>query len=273
MNKPYLYIGAMVSILILAVLALMPLYDSEATSDSGSSASKAAASAAPARAPLRPTPVASAPTTGDIKITYSCQSQKNFLEYETYTSLEELWALPGGGGKCNASQSLGEPNDVEVQALMTAYGDDYKVENLDLLYGSCGMTEFSTGSSGSTSQELLGATLLCPNHPIAADMKATALAGIKLYAKRKAEEAASREAVAEGRQVGGGNYLLGVDVQPGTWQTVGEKVTDCYWEISDAQGNIIANNFVSTAPQFTLEVPPGPGGFTVQGCAFRQIAP
>lgn len=272
MNKPYLYIGAMIAILIVAVVALMPLYGSETMTGSGPSASRSAASAAPTRAPLKSTP-ASAPTPEDIKITYSCRSRKDFLTYETYTSLEELWALPGGGGNCNASQSLGEPNEVEVQALVTAYGDDYKVENLELLYGSCGMTEFSTGWSGSTSQELLGATLLCPNHPIAADMKATALAGIELYAKTTAEEAASRKAVAEGRQIGGGNYLLGVDVQPGTWQTVGEKVTDCYWEISDAQGNIIANNFVSTAPQFTLEVPPGPGGFTVQGCAFRQISP
>lgn len=272
MNKPYVYIGAMVTILIAAVLSLMPLYNSETMSGSSPSASKSAALATPTRAPLKATPVA-VPTPDDIEITYSCQSQKGYLTYETYTTLEEIWALPGGGGKCRASQSLGEPNEVEVQALVSAYGDDYKVENLNLLYGMCGMTEFSTGWSGSTSQELQGATLLCPNHPMAADMKATALAGVELYAKTKAEEAASKKAIAEGRQVGEGNYLLGVDVQPGTWQTVGEKVTDCYWEISDAQGNIIANNFVSTAPQFTLEVPPGPGGFTVQGCAFRQIFP
>ncbi len=270
MNKPYWYLGAMVTILIAAVLALMPLYDSETMTGSAPSASKSATVATPKRTALKATPVA-APTPEDIKITYSCQSQTSYLTYETYTTLEELWALPGGGGKCNASQSRGVPSEVEVQALVSAYGDDYRVESLELLYGMCGMTEFSAG--GSTSQELLSATLLCPNHPRAADMKATALAGVELWTKTKAEEDASRKAVAEGRQVGGGNYLLGVDVQPGTWQTVGDKVTDCYWEISDAQGNIIANNFVSTAPQFTLEVPPGPGGFTVQGCAFRQISP
>ena len=54
-------------------------------------------------------------------------------------------------------------------------------------------------------------------------MKATALAGIKLQAKTNAEEAASKKAVAQGRQVAGGNDVLGVDIHSGTWQTIGEK--------------------------------------------------
>lgn len=277
MNKTYLYVGAMLTVLVAAIVTLVSLAGSDMMTGSAKqtpSVSKAAASPSPSRTPVKPvelTPVP-VPTPESIQMTYSCR-QGYTTTYDRYTSYEELWALPGGGGKCSTAQSLGEPSELEVQALVAAYGDDYKVDSLKHLYGSCGMTEFSTGWNGSTSQELLGSTLLCPNHPMAADMKATALAGIELHAKSTAEEAASKKATAEGRQVGPGNYLIGVDVQPGTWQTVGEKVTDCYWEVSDAQGNILANNFVSTAPQFILEVPAGPGGFTVQGCAFRQVSP
>lgn len=277
MNKTYLYVGVMLAVLIAAVVTLVSLAGSDSMAGSAkpsASAAKATASPAPSRTPVKPaelTPVP-APTPESIEITYSCR-QGYTTNYDKYSTYKDLWALPGGAGHCSTSQSLGEPSELEVQALVTAFGDDYEVDNLSLLYGDCAMTEFDTGSTGVTAQPLLGATLLCPEHPMAAEMKATALAGVELKAKTDAERAASEKATAEGRQVGPGNYLIGVDVQPGTWQTVGDKVTDCYWEVSDAQGNILANNFVSTAPQFTINVPAGPGGFTVQGCAFRQITP
>lgn len=275
MNKTYLYVGVMLAVLIAAVVTLVSLAGSDSLAGSAKpSASAPKATATPSRTPVKaaePTPVpVSIPES--IEITFSCR-QGYTTNYDTYTRYEDLWALPGGAGHCSTSQSLGEPSELEVQALVTAFGDDYEVSNLDMLYGDCAMTEFDTGPTGSTAQSLLGATLLCPEHPMAAEMKATALAGVELKAKTDAERAASERAVAEGRQVGPGNYLIGIDVQPGTWQTVSEKVTDCYWEVSDAQGNILANNFVSTAPQFAIEVPAGPGGFTVQGCAFRQISP
>jgi hypothetical protein len=52
-----------------------------------------------------------------------------------------------------------------------------------------------------------------------------------------------------------GKYLVGKDVVPGTWQSQGDKVGNCQREISDAQGYILANNFISVAPQFTIIIP------------------
>lgn len=116
--------------------------------------------------------------------------------------------------------------------------------------------------------------MLCPEHPKAAEMKATAVAGLELFNKTQSDQAGTKKAIGDGGQVGAGNYLIGIDVQPGLGQTVGEKVVDCNWEISDAQADIMAHNFVSTAPQFAnIEVPAVTGGFTVQGCAFRQVSP
>ena len=279
MNKTYLYVGVMLAVLIAAVVTLISLSGSSMATGSAapspsaskvSSPSKAVSSASPTYAPADALPsVASTPE--KIVVIYSCK--EGISTYKKYTSYAELWALPGGGGNCSSTMSPGDPSELEIKALTTAYGDDYDVDSLGHLYGSCGMTTFDTGTTGSMAQELLASTVLCPEHPLAAEMKATALAGIELQARTMADRQEMDKAIAEGRQVGPGHYLIGVDVQPGTWQTVGDKVADCYWEVSDAQGNILANNFVSTAPPFAIEVPAGPGGFTIQGCSFRQVSP
>lgn len=54
-------------------------------------------------------------------------------------------------------------------------------------------------------------------------------------------------------------------VQPGTWTTE-TAVSDCYWERSDAQGNIIDNNFVSIAPPITVVIAESDSGFTSNDC-------
>ena len=64
---------------------------------------------------------------------------------------------------------------------------------------------------------------------------------------------------------------VGKDIQPGTWRSVGEKVEDCYWEVSDAQGEIMDNNFISVAPQFTIQIPSDAAGFTNTGCTFERM--
>ncbi|KQR64136.1 hypothetical protein ASF98_11590 [Arthrobacter sp. Leaf337] len=102
---------------------------------------------------------------------------------------------------------------------------------------------------------------LCPDHPKRAELEASAAAGVALESDR-----------ANGKLVYSGKYLVGKSVQPGTWQSQGEKVEDCYWEISDAQGNILENNFINIAPQFTIYIPATASGFTVQGCGFRWIS-
>lgn len=54
-------------------------------------------------------------------------------------------------------------------------------------------------------------------------------------------------------------------IQPGTWTTEA-AVSDCYWERSDAQGNIIDNNFVSIAPPITVVIADSDSGFTSNDC-------
>lgn len=62
-----------------------------------------------------------------------------------------------------------------------------------------------------------------------------------------------------------GKYIVGQDIAPGTY-TISTRVSDCYWERSDAQGNTIDNNFISVAPSVTVTIGPTDGGFTSERC-------
>ncbi|WP_127946609.1 hypothetical protein [Rhodococcus spongiicola] len=63
-----------------------------------------------------------------------------------------------------------------------------------------------------------------------------------------------------------GNFYL----SPGTYQTE-KPVSDCYWERSDANGNIIDNNFVTLAPSVTVTIAPTDSGFTADGCGIWKL--
>jgi len=109
---------------------------------------------------------------------------------------------------------------------------------------------------------------LCPDHPQAA----TVQANIDAAGAADVSENAQAQAIADGKYAEEGKHLVGSEVKPGTWQSVGNKVTDCYWEISDESGNIIDNSFISIAPQFTISIPASASGLSKNGCAFHWIS-
>ncbi|WP_158171208.1 hypothetical protein [Rhodococcus sp. JT-3] len=69
---------------------------------------------------------------------------------------------------------------------------------------------------------------------------------------------------------GNGKYLVGETFKPGTY-IISTQVSDCYWERSDSQGNIIDNNFVSIAPSITVTIAPTDSGFTSQNCGTWEL--
>lgn len=64
---------------------------------------------------------------------------------------------------------------------------------------------------------------------------------------------------------GTGEWVVGEDVRPGTYATA-PRVTDCYWEITDANGRIVANDLVSLAPKGVIVTVKKGQGFVTQGC-------
>lgn len=192
---------------------------------------------------------------------FTCKSNAEYnLKFSSY---KEAWASGKTLDLCTVTLSRGVPSAQEEELAVAAYGNKAKHESPVYLQSICAVTAghyVDSPLSEAQAREARAAMKLCPDHPKRAQIEANATEG----------EAQSADQ-AEGKMVGPGKYLVGTDVQPGTWQSQGAKVEDCYWEISDASGNILQNNFISVAPQFTIRIPATAAGFTASGCSFRWI--
>lgn len=222
------------------------------------SASSATATANPSPSPTRttrsPTPT---PTPTGLEYSLSCSVEMG-TDTEI-TNYKAAWSKPFD--LCTVSDATGTPSAAEM-AAGTASGAE-SPDSAKFLYALCATTAghyFEGTVSTAQAKEIAAALTLCPKHPKRAILEKSASAGKAIDAD-----------LANGKLVYSGKYLVGKDVQPGTWQSQGDSVEDCYWETSDARGNIIANNFVSVSPQFTITIPATAAGFTVKGCGFRWI--
>jgi hypothetical protein len=193
-----------------------------------------------------------------LQYSLSCTVDLDSDSRTTITDYKAAWAKPFD--LCTVNDASGTPTAAE-KAAGTAESTD--PDAAKYLYALCATTAghyFEGEVSDAQAKEIAAALTLCPNHPKRSVLKASAADGQALEADQ-----------ASGKLVYTGKYLVGKEVQPGTWQSQGDKVEDCYWEISDAKGNIIANNFISVSPQFTITIPATASSFTVKGCGFRWI--
>lgn len=192
-------------------------------------------------------------------LSYELSCSINSESHTSFTNYKDAWSKPFD--LCYAAgDATGTPSAAE-EAAAAGYSED--PGGAQHLYGVCAATagHYIEGSvSSNQAEEITRALTLCPDHPKRAKLEANAAAVLS-----KGSD------LDNGKFVSPGKYLVGKTAQPGTWQSEGEQVEDCYWEVSDAQGNILANNFISIAPQFTIHVPPTAAGFTVEGCSFQWI--
>lgn len=108
-------------------------------------------------------------------------------------------------------------------------------------------------------KELLGALVLCPDHPRAEEIRQKAGADTA----RLAEIQTKRQ---QGLIKDAGTYKVPDEMSTGTWKTMSDKVENCYWEMQDANGQTIDNNFVSAGIAQTITIPDGVAGFSSEGC-------
>lgn len=223
-------------------------------------------------ATLTPTPIPT-PTPDPAYVTYSCSIED---DYQDFLDVHSIWATKAAIDHCEVEFVEGYENDprtpLEQKALTTAYGPAAEPDSIRFLYGICATT---TGIpiddivSGEQAKEASGAILLCPDHPKMVSIKKSIAKGFA-QAKLDAAIEADRK---NGKFLSAGSYLVGKEAVPGTWQSQGEKVSECYWEISDAAGNIMDNNYISVAPQFSIVIPANAAGVTIRGCSFRWVGP
>lgn len=262
--------------ILLAAVAVLALSGCASNNKSAVAATSApaevttvATSAAPTETPT-PTPT---PTAKPANLRYSCAVKGKFQDY---TNFRDVWATNVAVNSCDAEFVTGSKNlpltPTEQQAVTTAYGKDATADKVRFLYAICAKTSgipIDFANNGDQSKEASGAVQLCPDHPKMDLITKSIASGLAKDQTNAAIESDRKN----GKFLDEGSYLVGKDAVPGTWQSQGDRVTDCYWEISDATGNILANNFINVAPQFSITVPVSAAGFTLRGCSFRWIGP
>lgn len=180
--------------------------------------------------------------------------------------MEEAWLYEHPN--CIDTKATGTPNKREIAAVRLAYGPNAKVTPrlIGILYGGCGANNrwwpvYSKNDSMSAewAQEQRGQNLLCPDHP-------------RMHQAQSAIARSLRQAQQDRNRIQyDGTHVVGTALNPGTY--VARPTGACYWERTDANGEIIDNNFSHGARvQFT--VLPSDYSVSVQGCGqWSKIGP
>lgn len=181
----------------------------------------------------------------------------------TYATVEEAWAADED--LCEATVSGTEMSDSEAKAVTTAYGAESEgdVEKLATLYGMCAQSGpgafdyLETAGSPEQLAEVRGALLLCPTHPEKGNL------GVLVEGAERRNKLES-----EGRIFGDGVYRVGSEIKAGTYYST--DVEGCYWERTDANGEIIDNNFVNGAKRVQVTIRAGDYSFNSKNCGQWQ---
>lgn len=192
--------------------------------------------------------------------------------FNYFSSIEEAWTSPrdereGCGVMLDSWESTQngpftetyELTDKEIEAIETAgYSDE---DSVTTLYGICAeadlgdLTEHLPWSS-SQIEEAEGALVLCPDHP---DRKTVAE-----RMERGDEEEQARE---RGEIFADGDYIVGDDIQPGTYVAESDEPFDgCYWSRLDSAGNIIQNNFINSGFRVEVIISASDYSFSTERC-------
>lgn len=161
-------------------------------------------------------------------------------------TFEDAWKAGKPWDQCEAERSGGRDYTSEQIAAANAAGYTDR-DHLKYIYALCAETAgyYVTDGPGSESQraEVAGMLKLCPNFPAAEKLRKAVSESVQQEAERAAGT----------RFWGSGLYVVGQDVQPGTYATTG-SVENCYWAVVDSAGEVIDNNFISAAPRAELTI-------------------
>lgn len=219
-------------------------------------------------APTTETPSPDPTTTAPLTIELACGQPATPvyvpLSAEGRPALPQLWSQHV---TCDAGSAIARlPDTFPVttplqQAVVAAY-DPQGTEPEHTLYSAyqlCASNDptgyYSTPNDLSPDQikEVNALLLLCPDHPNAVT-----------WSKNIARGQAAAKALANGTRVFDGTYRVPEQMKRGTF--VVHDVLNCYWETRDAAGKILANDFVTAAPQVRVTLDSRAAVFTARGC-------
>lgn len=205
-----------------------------------------------------------------------------------FTSYKEGWGYPNLIFDCMAQDQKKDPSQSIVDAIASISGEDDEKDQdsgVRRVYAECASTtgypiDGRTDKDGnpgdpadnpfrnaSQAQDGYKMLKLCADHPLADKIKQNADQAVANENQQKQAQQELNVKRQSGEMIDPGTYAVGSQMQPGTWKTESEPVSNCYWEIRDQSGQIITNDFVVGAPSVTVDVPSSAGSFTSQNCS------
>lgn len=179
---------------------------------------------------------------------------------QEYASVADVWATPPKDwGSCYVApradiraESALEKKSLEISEAN--WGDsipdaDARKRMLQESYSMCASKNMSLDaeelSIKSNKESAKAAIVLCPEHPDMDSVKALMREGDNITQLKE-----------EGRVIEPGTHKVGKDVQPGTYVAESETPMDgCYWEARDSAGEIIDNEFATSAYRMEMTIP------------------
>lgn len=140
---------------------------------------------------------------------------------------------------------------------------------LELMHQSCesprlGYTSKDVPWSESQRKGVEADLILCPDHPDRAEIEAEMKGGEETDAKKS-----------QGLIIEPGTHKVGDQITPGTFVTESKNdkpFQQCYWERLDSTGNIIDNNFITSAFRAEVTIDPSDYSFNSTGCGQWTMA-
>lgn len=191
---------------------------------------------------------------------------KKFDDETNVESIEAAWNAEPPYRFCKVTVSGGELSPADLAAVTAVAGKEAsqlsqqeQYRYIGYILGFCATTNadsFREATDTGTPKAGLAAMDLCPGHPFREEFIA-AFEELKIYQANFV------------RPISSGTYRIGKKVKPGTYVSSGNNDA-CYWELTDAQGNII-DNHISNGPRQVVTIPETAYAFYTNGCELWKI--
>jgi hypothetical protein len=205
---------------------------------------------------------------------FTCSSQSAMTDKtaKTVHSFKEVWSLP----------DFASLRDCDGRVGTTWWHDKYPLTaDEQAVVDRIGADGGDISSPSGAFSDVLEACLIAPDidwdasKGVKVRVQAVAKAALKMCPDAPFAAELTRVAAGEPRsKFDDGNYTIGTDIAAGTYQVQvpegANGVHDCYWERAGAQGGIIANNFITFAPQGPVVAVYAGEGFTSKECGTWQ---
>ncbi|PXY33537.1 hypothetical protein BAY59_10665 [Prauserella coralliicola] len=183
-------------------------------------------------------------------------SDQYVVTVDSTLDFSQIWARGAHG--CEATLGGTPMTEVERRAWEIS---GYTSDDISTLYALCAAVDqldpYASADFSPTAaqvKEIEAMLTLCPGHPFADAYRAAVERG-----------RGNAELESSGRLFAGGTYRVGEEVEAGTY-AVEADIENCYWERTDADGNIIDNNFVNGAKRVEVTIQATDYSFHSQGC-------